>query len=607
MSETRSDAPAILAEFLEPQVNMERRDDGSLILSSPVPLEPYEQRFGTILRNAAAAVPDRIFLAERNGEDSWRKLSYGEMQARCNSVAQALLDKGLSQDKPLMILSGNSIDHATLTLAAMQVGIPVAPVSVAYSLMSQDFAKLAHVRDLVEPALVYASDSRFEAALAVACANGAQAIVGEEGMAPLLATEPTGTVESAFAAVGPNTVAKYLFTSGSTGMPKGVINTHDMLCVNQQMSTQMRPGGPKKPPVLLDWLPWNHTYGGNAILHGMIRNQGTLYIDTGRPQPGMFEATLRNLQDISPTNYYSVPVGYAMLVPAMELDPELCRKFFAELEFATYAGAVLPEDLWHRLQALARDITGRRVLILTGWGATETAPSITNLTWELDKPGVIGLPLPGAQIKMVPAGSKMEMRVAGPMVFPGYLKRPDLTEAAFDEEGFYKIGDAGALADPDDPAKGIRFDGRVVEDFKLTTGTWVHVGGVRVAAIAAASPVIQDALVAGHDRDFISLLAWPNIAACRRLAGDELAPEALNQHPAVVAALRDGLKAHNAANRGSSMRVRRVILLSDPPSLDVGEITDKGYINQLTGLEHRAEAVERLYQEPAGEDVIEID
>jgi len=389
-------------------------------------------------------------------------------------------------------------------------------------------------------------------------------------------------------------------------MPKGVINTHDMLCANQQMSTQMRPEGPRMPPVLLDWLPWNHTYGGNAIFHGVIRNQGTLYIDAGRPQPGMFEATLHNLQDVSPTNYYSVPVGYAMLVPAMERDADLCRKFFAELEFATYAGAVLPEDLWHRLQALARDTTGRRVLILTGWGATETAPSITNLTWELDKPGVIGLPLPGAEVKMVPAGGKMEMRVRGPMVFPGYLKRPDLTEAAFDEEGFYKIGDAGALADPDDPTKGIHFDGRVVEDFKLTTGTWVHVGGIRVAAIAAASPVIQDALVAGHDRDFVSLLAWPNIAACRRLAGEELAPDALIRHPAVVAALRDGLKTHNAVNRGSSMRVRRVILLAEPPSLDVGEITDKGYINQLTGLEHRADSVARLYQEPAGEGVIEI-
>ncbi|MDP6951142.1 MAG: AMP-binding protein, partial [Alphaproteobacteria bacterium] len=362
MSDTRSDRPAVLAEFLDPQVNMERREDGSLILSSPVPLEPYEQSFGAILRNSSTAVPDRVFLAERDGEESWRKLTYGEMQARCDSVAQALLDKGLNQDRPLMILSGNSIDHATLTLAAMQVGIPVAPVSVAYSLMSQDHAKLAHVRDLVEPALVYAADARFDAALAVACAHGAETVIGEGGIAPLLATDPTDAVESAFAAVGPDSVAKYLFTSGSTGMPKGVINTHGMLCANQQMSTQMRPGGPRKPPVLLDWLPWNHTYGGNAIFHGIIRNRGTLYIDAGRPQPGMFETTLRNLQDVSPTNYYSVPVGYAMLVPAMERDPELCRKFFAELEFATYAGAVLPEDLWHRLQGLARRTTGRRVL-----------------------------------------------------------------------------------------------------------------------------------------------------------------------------------------------------------------------------------------------------
>ncbi len=515
-----------------------------------------------------------------------------------------------------MILSGNSIDHASLTLGAMQAGVPAIPVSVAYSLLSSDHGKIAHIRDLVEPALVYAEDGAlYSPALKVAAASGAAIVVGANPpdggpatlFSDLLATEPTEAVETAFNAVGPDTVAKYLFTSGSTGMPKGVINTQRMLCANQQMIAQARPTPDDQPPILLDWLPWNHTYGGNYNVNFVIRQRGTMYIDGGRPLPGQFDITIQNLREISPTIYFGVPAGYAMLVPLLERDPDLRERFFRNLTLVAYGGASLPDDLWQRLRAMSIETTGRKVMLLTGWGSTETAPTATSVFWDIDKPGVIGLPLPGVQVKMVPAGSKMELRVKGPIVFPGYLKRPDLTEAAFDEEGFYKIGDAGRLEDPDDPTKGIRFDGRVVEDFKLETGTWVHVGGVRVAAIEAASPVIQDALVAGHDRHEIGLLAWPNVAACRRIAEDsneDLSIEQLVRHEKVVTALRDGLTAHNSRQTGSSTRIGRVMWLTQPPSLDTGEITDKGYVNQIKGLERRAPEIETLYAEPAGRGVV---
>jgi len=613
----------IKIEFVPAKVDVEHRPDGSMVLSSPYPLEPYDQQVGVMLRRAAEQAPDRVFLAERSrdkasGGDDWRTVTYAEMRRRADAIAQALLDRGLSRERPVMILSGNSIDHATLTLGAMQAGVPAAPVSVAYSLMSSDHAKIAHIRDLVEPALVYAEDGQlYGQALRAAAATGAEIVVGTNSpddvpatqFSDMLATEPTDAVETAFNAVGPDTVAKYLFTSGSTGMPKGVINIQRMLCANQQMIAQTRPSRKHEPPVLLDWLPWNHTYGGNYNVNFVIRQLGTMYIDAGRPLPGQFDITVANLREISPTIYFGVPAGYAMLVPLLERDPALCDSFFRNLTLVAYGGASLPDDLWRRLRDLSIKTTGRKVMLLTGWGSTETAPTATSVFWDIDKPGVIGLPLPGVQVKMVPAGTKMELRVKGPIVFPGYLKRPDLTEAAFDEEGFYKIGDAGRLEDPDDPTKGIRFDGRVVEDFKLETGTWVHVGGLRVAAIAAASPVIQDALVTGHDRAEIGLLAWPNIAACRQIADDldnQLSIEQLVRHEDVLTALREGVASHNSRQRGSSTRIGRVMWLAEPPSFDAGEITDKGYVNQIKGLECRAANVEALYAVPPDDDVIVV-
>jgi feruloyl-CoA synthase len=613
-------APLVDIEFVAPEVDVERRDDGTLILSSPRTLLEHDRHIGQALRRAADESPDTVFLAERpdsaSVEGGWRTVTYAEMRRRIDSVSQSLLDRGYAQDHPVMILSANSIDHATLTLGAMQAGVPAVPVSVAYSLMSTDHAKIAHIRDLVEPAMVFADDgTKYGAALAMAAATGAEVVVGSNPpsdsdatlFSDLLAAEAGDAVERAFNAVGPDTVAKYLFTSGSTGMPKGVVNLQRMLCANQQMISQIRPPKAEDPPVLLDWLPWNHTYGGNYNVNYIIHNQGTMYIDAGRPLPGLFDLTVGNLREVSPTVYFGVPAGYAMLVPLLEKDPALCESFFRNLKMAGYGGASMPDDLWQRLTALSVRTTGKRVMLLTGWGSTETAPTATSLFWEIEKPGVIGLPLPGIQIKMVPAGGKMELRVKGPTVFPGYLKRPDLTKAAFDEEGFYKIGDAGRLEDPNDATKGIRFDGRVVEDFKLETGTWVHVGSLRVAAIEAASPVVQDALVTGHDRAGIGILAWPNIAACRHLAGDadeSLSIADLVRHEAVIMALRDGFAAHNRLQKGSSTRIARAKFLTDPPSFDKGEITDKGYINQITGLDCRATDVVTLYADPPGDGVI---
>ncbi len=425
--------------------------------------------------------------------------------------------------------------------------------------------------------------------------------------AELLATEPGRRLAEAEARIGPDTIAKYLFTSGSTGLPKGVINTHGMLCSNQQMTEQCWPFVTETPPVLLDWLPWNHTFGGNHCFNLVLKQGGTLYVDGGKPAPGLIETTVENLREVSPTIYFNVPVGFAMLLPYLERDDALRSNFFRNLQVIFYAGSALSQDLWERLEALSIKALGRRVAMTSGWGSTETAPMATCVHFPIPQAGVIGLPAPGVEIKLVPSGSKLELRVRGPNVTPGYLGRPDLTEDAFDEHGFYKIGDAGRLADPSDPAKGVVFDGRVAEDFKLTTGTWVHAGGLRVKAIAAAAPVLQDAVVCGHDRDEVGLLAWPNMAACKELCPEHAAdddPSVLLRSSEVGDRIRAGLLRHNEENPGSSTRITRVLLMVDPPSIDANEITDKRYINQRATLEHRAELVERLYADPPEEDVI---
>jgi feruloyl-CoA synthase len=605
-------------ELAPPLVERVELPGGAFLLRSPVALGKYESSLAHILRRQASTKPDQDFLAERAADGSWRKLTYAQASARANAIAQALIDRGCSVERPLMILSANSIDHALLTLGAYVAGVPAVPISVAYSLMSQDHEKLKHIFAEIRPRIVYAANGKaFAKALAALDLSGVEVVVSADppdgvkttSLSDLLAAKPTQGVEKAFAAVGPDTIAKVLYTSGSTGMPKGVINTQRMMCSNQIMVEQTWSFVKSHHVVLLDWLPWNHTFGGNHDFNLVLHQGGTFYIDGGRPAPGLIEQTVKNLQDVSPTIYFNVPVGYTMLLPHLEKDEALAKKFFANLKLIFYAGAALSQDLWDRLEALSVKTTGKRVPMISSWGSTETSPVATSGHRLIERAGVIGLPPPGVELKFVPSGSKLEIRVKGPNVFPGYWARPDLSRAAFDEEGFYRIGDAAKLADASDPTQGIVFDGRVAEDFKLSSGTWVHAGGLRVAALAAAAPALQDAVVTGQDRDFIGLLAWPNVNALKGICADPslhddpakmLASSAVREH------VRKGIAAHNAKQAGTSAQIRRVLLMPEPPSIDANEITDKGYINQRAVLERRKALVDRLYAEPAPADVIVV-
>jgi feruloyl-CoA synthase len=604
-------------KWLERDIAVERRPDGVIILKSRIPLKAYEKHIPASLAKWAKEAPERTWLAQRASADrQWRKLSYGEAKRTVDALTQGLLNLKLEPGSSVTILSGNSIEHALMTMAAMQARFPAAPVSPAYSLMSQDHLKLKYLFDLIKPKLVMVQDGpTFEKALRALDLTGVTVIhvarpcegIKSIGFAELAMTPVTKDVEDTIANITPDTVGKLLFTSGSTGMPKAVINTQEMMCANAAMMMQCRPRDPNAPlATYLDWMPWNHTMGGNALFNPVLTEGGTLYIDDGRPMPGLIDETLRNLHEISPTYYANVPAGYAALAAAMEKDDALCRSFFKNLNLMAYGGARLPDDLYDRMQTLAVRATGERIVFYTGWGSTETAPTSTGTYWDTERVGLIGLPFPGVELKMVPVGEKYELRLRGVNVTPGYFGRPDLTAAAFDEEGFYCIGDAGVFIDPEDPVQGIIFAGRVVEDFKLTTGTFVHVGSLRTDAIAAATPVVQDALVAGQDRPFVGLLAWPNLHACRQITGNpEASYEDVVKHPDVLACLKQGLQAHNSSCAGaSSLRVVRAMLMVEPASIDGNELTDKGYINQRAGLDRRAALVERLYADHPGEDVI---
>jgi len=560
--------------FAQARVDVENRPDGSVLLRSPLALGNVTRCVGEWLVNWAEKAPERPFLAERAGE-SWRKVTYREALDTTRRIGQSLLERGLGPDRPVAVLSDNSVDHGLLMLGAMHAGVPIVPVSPAYSLMSQDHAKLKHIFDLVHPGMTWVSDpARFSPALA---AVGATATP----LDALLQATPGARIDEAFARLGPDTVAKILFTSGSTGVPKGVINTHRMLCSNQQSWAQLWPFVERRPPVLCEWLPWNHTFGGNATFNMVLRNGGTFYIDGGKPMPGLVEATARNLREISPTMYFNVPRGFDLLLPFLESDAALRENFFRDLDMVFYAGAALPQNLWERIEKLAVAHNGGRLAMLSAWGSTETAPMATCVHAHIERAGVVGTPAPGCTLKLLPSGGKLEIRVKGPNVTPGYYKRDDLTQAAFDEEGFYRIGDAMKFADPADPARGLVFDGRVAEDFKLSTGTWVSVGTVRVHLIAAGNPIIQDAVITGHDRDEIGALVF-------------LSQVAKDMPPGAVAAkLQSALR--ELGSGGSSTHPVRLLAMAAPPSIDTGEITDKGYLNQRAVLENRAALVEQLY------------
>ena len=558
------------------EVNVEKRADGTTILRSPQPLKPYARAVGDWLVHWHERAPDRTFIAERKG-DGWRRVSYRDALSDARRIGQALLNLGLNADKPVAILSDNSVDHALLALGAMHAGVPVAPISPAYSLMSNDYAKLKYIFELLKPGLVFAAEpEKFAPALAAVGATTTP-------VSRLLETNPGSTLEVAFSRLAPDTVAKILFTSGSTGLPKGVINTHRMLCANQQMLAQVWPFLEDKVQVIVDWLPWNHTFGGNFCFNVILRNGGTLYIDNGKPAPGLAELTAKNLREISPTMYFNVPRGFDLLMPMLETDAGLRANFFRDLDMVFYAGAALPQNLWERLENLAVKEKAGALSMISSWGSTETAPSAAAVHYPIERAGVIGLPNPGCELKLVPSAGKLEVRVKGPNVTPGYYRRDDLTKAAFDAEGYYCIGDAMKFADAAAPEKGLVFDGRVAEDFKLTTGTWVHVGAIRVKLIAAGNPLIQDAVITGHDRDEIGALVFLNPA---------LAKDAVEVRSKLVQALQELAK-----DGGSSRHPTRLLVMAEPPQIDANEITDKGYINQRAVLERRAALVEKLYSD----------
>jgi feruloyl-CoA synthase len=598
---------ATLETFAPPDTAIERRADGTIILTSRQKLGSWPESIVAVLEARATAHPDRPLAAQRDGADEWIKLSYGEARARANSLAGAFTELGLGPDRPLMILSGNSVEQLLVSLGAYAAGVPVMPISVAYSLMSADHARIKAIAELTHPGLVFADDAQpFQKALD--SLDVERVLIARGDRPGALRLEELGGAASAgeTAGTGPkreitaDTIAKLLFTSGSTGAPKGVINTHRMLCSDQAMLQRIWPFLSQEPPVLVDWLPWSHTFGGNHNLNLALFNGGTIYIDDGRPAPPLFPRTIAALKAIAPTVYFNVPAGFALLAPALENDRELAEHFFSRLRFMFYAGAALPEALAMRLRKIAEKVADHEIPLTSSWGTTETSPAATSAHFKDAVIGCIGVPLAENEIKLAPVGDKLEIRVRGPNVSPGYFRQPELTEAAFDEQGFYRSGDAVKLVDEDDPNKGMVFDGRIAEDFKLLTGTWVTVGPLRMRLLSAAR-VLTDAVICGHDADYASALAWVNQAEARKLCGtDDDVPvndPRLREHLVeALATLNEGA--------GSASRIERLLLLAEPPSLDAGEITDKGYINQRRCLECRAPEIERLYASEPGADVI---
>ena len=599
------DAAFAPTRFAVPDIAMRREPDGTVRLASNLPLGAYDRQVGVWLRRWAAARPEAPFLAARADGGGWRAVAYGAARRAVDRLSQALLDRGLGAARPLAILSEKSIDHGLLSLAAMQVGIPVAPISPSYSLIPQAVDRLRHAVECVRPAMIYVEDGPpFDRALAAVLRPGRTVVHGARppGAAPsvpfsaLAATEAGPEVARAFDAVAPEDVAKILFTSGSTGAPKAVPNTHRMLCSNQQALARLFPFHEDTPPVVVDWQPWHHAGGANYNFNTVLRNGGTYHIDLGRPTEDGIGATVEALRTVSPTAHFNVPRGYAMLIPYLEADAALRATFFRRLEVIVYSAAALPPDLWARLEALSVAARGVRVPMVSAWGMTELAPLHTTTHWPIDRPGLIGVPVPGCEVKLVPTNGRLEIRARGPNVMAGYLDRPELDAAAFDEEGFLKTGDAGFLRDPADPGQGLVYDGRLTEEFKLLTGAWVAVGAVRTAVIDAGAPQIEDAVVVGENRDMLGLLIFPDRAYCRALAGGGPVEDAL-RHERVIEAVRSGLEAHNARNPASGRRIARALLMAEPPSVAAGEITDKGYVNQRAVIARRGALVERLFDE----------
>jgi len=593
--------------FAPREVSIERRTDGALILSSALEWKPCDWRITDFLPIWADAAPDRVFLAQRNTKGGWDEITYGEAWSQVQAAGQSLIEMGAKSADKLAILSGNSIENALISFAAMSIGVILAPISPNYTLMPGGLARLKDIAEVLRPRFVFVQSARdFSAGRSIAELAAATWISVDDATDTVpLRTLTARTGKDGFAqasrAVSCDDVAKILFTSGSTGFPKGVLNTHRMMASSLQMGSLLV--SPPAAPVQVEWLPWHHTMGSNVILHSILKNGGTLYIDDGRPMPQLFHKTVANLKEISPTAMFNVPAGYNLLCDAIEKDPDLGVSVFKRMDRLSYAGAAISQGTLEKLYRLTSSITGRRIPVMSGYGTTETAPTISTTHWATDQPGEIGLPAPGLQLKLIPVSDTYEARVRGPNVTPGYLGRPDLTERAFDEEGFYRIGDTVSFLDPQKPELGLRFTGRISENFKLANGTWVSIGNMRAAILAATCGVLLDIVVAGENREACMLLCWLNSTEAARIskapAGD------LTCDPLVIQFLKDRFRDYNETV-GSSERICSFFLLKDPPSMAAGEITDKAYVNQRAVLKVRAEQVERLYANDPGPDVIRV-
>ncbi|MGW1419904.1 feruloyl-CoA synthase [Bradyrhizobium manausense] len=604
-------------DFAPAAVLIERRPDGAMVFRSPQTLEAFPATIGAMLDATVTSVPNRIFIAERSG-NGWSSLTYAEVRDRVGALAAAVLALGGSTTRPLAILSDNSIDVLLMTLAAQHIGVPVVATSPGYAKNSQDFEKLRSIVDQTDPAIIYAADAQsYGRSIGAVARAGTRIVVSDlngasEGwlsLTDLLAChKENDEVAVAAANVTADAVARITFTSGSTAQPKGVITTHGMLTAHQQGIAQLWQFLHDNPPVLLDWLPWSHAFGANHNLLMALRHGGSLYIDDGRPVPGLIDRTVANLRSVSPTLYFNVPHGYQTLLPFLEEDAELAQAFFRRLKVIFYAGADMPPPLWRRYEALAKKSGNEQLRLMTGWGLSESTAAATLVHFNVERAGNIGLPLPGVEIKLAPVDQKLELRIRGPSITPGYWRRPDLDNSVLDEDGFFRTGDAGKLIDPENPTAGFTFDGRIGENFKLSNGRWVFVGELRIKAIAAGAPVVEDVVVAGHDRAEPALLIVPSLQGCRRISLDlaSCSFSDLALHPKVRARVSEMLRTL-AQDRDGAAQIRRALILRQAPSAEANEITDKGYINQRLLLARRTVEVEQLYRQPPPGDVIFLD
>ena len=596
------ESPLRAVRLWQPVVKWEKRPDGAMLVWQEGELSPYPDRLSDRIHHWAARTPDVTWMAERGADGEWQRVSFAQMLADVRAIGQALLDLGLSTDRPLIILSANSIGHGLMALGAQYVGIPSAAIAPAYSLSAGELGKLISVRDQITPGAIYAEDTA-PFARAIAEVLPGLPVLGRAGPGramdweTLLATPVTDAVDRANAATGPDTIAKFLFTSGTTGSPKAVIQTQRMMCANMEQMTECYAFLQDEPPVILDWAPWNHVAAGNLVFNAAIWNGGTFYIDGGRPTPALIGETIRNLREVGTNWYFNVPFGYEMLVEAMEADPDFARAFFGKLKFKYYAGAAMATHTWKSLERLALKTTGERILLGTGLGATETAPFSLFNTDPNAAPGNLGVPAKGILMKLVPTEGKWEIRIKGPNVTPGYWRNPKLTAEAFDEEGFYCFGDALRFADPEDPSKGFFFDGRVAENFKLSTGTWVGVGALRARLTDALGGYARDAVIVGEGEDWLGALLVPFRPSIEKLVpgGAGMADAELFSHPLLRRELAMRLKAYNATATGSSLRVPRVLMMLEPLSLEKGEVTDKGSVNQRAVRSQRTDLVAAIY------------